>query len=191
MPPLDFGDKPSVPPKKTGESGGGSSGGGGKTPHPKPKKTEIAFEGLNSNGYLCYEVLFVLPVENVLNFKVDLKAGSKTFSFIEWEQMDFKFPCQIKKIEIIEFYLDSNKKTIPQVIPIDKDFYRKRKQVLEGVTIYKFKGLWTDKNVPYGFVVENSTEQKLGMRMRIEIDALDNKYSIGFNADIGKETKDE
>ena len=193
MPPLDFGDKPSVPPKKPGGSGGGSSGGGGggKTPHPKPKKTEISFEGLNSNGYLCYEVLFVLPVENVLNFKVDLKAGSKTFSFIEWEQMDFKFPCEIKKIEVIEFYLDNNKKTIPQVIPIDKDFYRKRKQVLEGVTIYKFKGLWTDKSVPYGFIVENSTEQKLGMRMRIEIDALDNKYSIGFNADIGKETKDE
>lgn len=190
MPPLDFGDKPSVPSKKAGGSGD-SGGGGGKVTHPKPKKTEILFEGLNSNGCLCYEILFVLPPKYFLNFKVDLKAGSKTFSFSEWEKMDFKFPCSIEKIEIIDFYLDSNKKPIPQVIPIDKDFNRKRKQVLDGIVIYRIKGLWTEKNNPYGFVVENSTEQKLAMRMKVEINALDNKYSIGFNADIEKEAKYE
>ena len=40
MPPLDFGDKPSVPPKKPDGSVGDSSGEGGKTHHTKPKKTE-------------------------------------------------------------------------------------------------------------------------------------------------------
>ena len=160
LPPQDFGEKPTIPPTPP------------VSPTPpviKKNKVLINFNGLNSNGLLSYIVEFILQKDDRMKFKVDIKAGSKTYPFLNWEELGFSFPCAIRKIEIVEFYIDKSKKSFPQIISLDENFIKRRKKILDDVDIYKIKGLATKQLVPYGFVISNAMEKPLRIKMNLEI----------------------
>lgn len=182
LPPQDFGEKPTIPPTPPVPP---------TPPIIKKNKVLINFNGLNSNGLLSYIVEFILQKDDRMKFKVDIKAGSKTYPFLNWEELGFSFPCAIRKIEIVEFYIDKSKKSFPQIISLDENFIKRRKKILDDVDIYKIKGLATKQLVPYGFVISNAMEKPLRIKMNLEIEPIDCKYSIGFNAVISKEAPNE
>lgn len=175
LPPLDFGNKPSPADTPTLPTSTSS----------KKRKTSIVFDGLNE-GNLQYTIDFNLKQSEWLKFRIDIKAGAKTFTFVDWEKMEFAFPCSIYRIDIIEFYINNSKKPFPQNIALDDNFGKRRKKTLDGEDIYKIKGLVTENNVPYGFKIYNAMTNQLRIKIILQIKPLDNKYSISFNTVIDK-----
>ena len=179
LPPLDFGNKPSIKPDTPP-----------KPASPKKNRIAINFDGMK-NDKLSYYVECYLKPKDRLKFMVEIKAGSKKYSFKDWEEMEFDFPCSLERIEIVEFYIESSKKSYPQVLYFDENFTKRRKKLLDDITVYKVRGIATANDIPYGFMLSNAMDKQLKVKINILIKPVDNKYSIGFNASIDKEVPND
>ena len=171
MPPSGYG--------KGAEPSGGSSGGsGGKS---KEKKSKIEFLGMNSDGTLTYSINVFMKNNESSFIELNVKAGGKSYSFEQWDKMNFGMPCQITRIDIEEIYVDKEKKNSPQNLPLDENFIRRRKKSINGKDIYKIKGISTGTGTPYGVGIENICGKKMTAEIKLIIKPLDNKYMVGFN----------
>lgn len=179
MPPLDFGNSPTLPSNNSRSN---------KRNLVKIKKANVEFKGVTPNGNLIYEVSALIPVNSKLFFEIDLKAGSKTFTFNEWESMEFDFPCLVKQFTIEEFKFDKNEYNTPTKFVVENLVNKVASQLYAGETIFRLKGYWTRKNILYGFGIENVINENVELRMTIEIEVVDNKYSIGFTTKVEKGT---
>ena len=164
---------------KGAEPGGGGSGGGsGKA---KEKKSKIEFLGMNFDGTLTYSINVTMKNNESSFIELCVKAGGKSYSFEQWDKMNFGMPCQIARIDVEELYIDKGKVNSPQNLPLDENFARRRKKSIDGIEIYKIKGIATGTGTPYGVGLGNICGKKLTAKIKLVIKPLDNKYMVGFN----------
>lgn len=171
LPPSGYGKSPEV----TGENGSGTSR------NSRESKSKVEFSGMNSDNTLSYSIKLILKPNETSFIELNVKAGGKSYSFNQWEEMNFNIPCQLSRIDIEEIFIDKNKINSPQNLPIDSDFARRRKKTVDGVDLYKIRGIVTDSTNPYGFGINNCCAKKLTVNIKIAIKPIDSKYMIGIN----------
>lgn len=170
-----------LPPSGYGRSAEPGSGNRGENKITKERKSKVEFLGMNNDGTLTYSISVVLKPNETSFVELDVKVGGKSYSFKQWEKMNFDIPCQISRIDIEEIYIEKNKIDSLQNFPIDADFTRRRKKTVEGIDLYKIKGIVTDYQNPYGFGINNCCGKKLTANIKLAIKPIDNKYMLGIN----------
>lgn len=152
----------------------------------KDKKTKISFEGMDSNGCLIYEIETVLKSKETTYISLSVKAGGKSYSFNQWEKMNFSIPCVISRIDIVGLVIDRNTINSPQNISLDENFVKRRRKILYDKGIYKVRGVVTDSNNPCGIKINNFYEKKITTTVRITVKPVDYKYTIGLVVDYSE-----
>ena len=176
LPPSDFGNKPETPTKK--EPGDGITAS-------KSKKVKVFFNGLNDEGLLSYTFEGFLVQNDVFKIVLEVKAGSKSYSFSKWENLGFDIPCSIMKISVNEFYINSKKFTIESNIKLDSNFTKRKKKTDEvhGV-LYKVRGLSSENGEPCGIKFSNPSDHKLRISVNFLIKPVDLTFAIGFETNV-------
>lgn len=146
----------------------------------KERKSIIECFGMNIDGTLTYALTVNMKNEETSIIELDVKAGGKSYSFGQWEKMNFDIPCQIVRVDIEELIIEKNKLSDHQNVPLDENYTRRRKKSIEGRDIYKIKGISTENGVPFGFGLNNICGKKLSIKVKLIIKPLDNKYMIGI-----------
>ena len=181
LPPLDFGTNPSITPNIVK-----------KEPlTPKKNKIVIDFNGLNSKGNLVYNIEFILKSDEKFKMLLQIKAGTKKLNFKEWEDMGFELPCNIERIDVVEFWIDQAKRAIPSSIDLHNDFIKRKKKIINGIEVYKVRGIATNSCIPSGVIIYNSTGKQLKMKLAMQVKPFDNRYAIGVTTSIEKENSHE
>ncbi len=178
MPPSGFGKE--AEPKTISGSHGGSIGS-------KDKKVKITFKEISSDGSLIYEIETIIKSKETVYVSLAVKAGGRSYSFEDWEKMEFSIPCTIERIDITGLTIEKNKKNYPQNIPLDESFTKRKKKIIEDEIIYKVRGVATVLNNPCGIKINNFCEKKITTTLKIAIKPVDYKYEIGLAVDYSME----
>lgn len=181
MPPSGYGKEPEGIGNGSGASGGSSSG------KKKEQKAKVILSNYGADGLLTYESNLILKANETVAFSLLVKVGGKSYSFEKWEQSGFDIPCKIERFDIIDLWVDGKKVDSPQNIPFDEFFTKRKAKKIEGQDIYKTRGLVTDNNHPYGLKVQNCLGCKMSFKLIIKIKPLDNKLTVGFDANFREE----
>ena len=89
MPPEDFGEKASIPPKKKRE------------PNLKAlakSKFSVVFNGFDDNGNAIYNIETKLETKEEISLEFIINANSSKYTFKQWSNFGFKFPFELKSI---------------------------------------------------------------------------------------------
>lgn len=175
MPPSDFGNRPGIKEQSNSETFTKSSS--------KPK-AKIELIEIDNFGILTYLLEVNLKINEKFKVTLNVKVGGKSYSFDKWNEMNFPLPCKIKRIDIEELYLNSNKINLPHNVIIDEGFTKTKSRSINGLKIYKFKGVVVDNNCACGIQIQNVSGRKLKLKFRFKVEPLDNKYSIMFSTNF-------
>ena len=100
MPPEDYGDKPQ-PPKRTNPPGP-------KIPGVSKVKQIASFFNGFQNEFLSYSFEVLLKPQQHFECELNVKTANKIYSFNEWEEFGFEFPCVFRQYEMDEYSVDKN-----------------------------------------------------------------------------------
>lgn len=176
MPPLGYGDDPSIPPAPP------------ITPPitpPKKRKQKnqksLVFNGFDANGNLNFTLSATIIEKYSLYFSANVQNGSSTMTFNEWEEMGFKLPFSFVTIKFLSLIIDDIPISLPDPNIYDQNF-PKKKQILQfGDPVIRYKGYVTNSASPYGFAIENKKDKPVSLTVSIVIKPISNKYSINLS----------
>ena len=177
MPPEDYGDKPQ-PPKRSNPPESKITG------PSKVKQIASFFNGFQDE-FLSYTFEVLLKPKQHFECEINVKTANKVYSFNEWEEFGFKFPCVFKQYEIDEYSVDNNYFPLGLKKEINSDFLRiMSKRDANKKDIFLFTGIKTDKNNICGFKVSNETDNIIKFRINLLVEPIDLSCSIVFDSKI-------
>lgn len=177
MPPEDYGDRPQ-PPKRTNPPGP-------KIPGPSKVKQIASFFNGFKDELLSYSFEVLLKPQQHFECELNVKTANKIYSFNEWEELGFEFPCVFRQYEMDEYSVDKNYFPLGLKKDINSDFLRiMGKRDANKKDIFLFTGIKTDKNNICGFKVSNETNNEIKFRINLLVEPKDLSCSIMFDSKI-------
>lgn len=177
MPPEDYGTKPS--PKNRNSTATLKN-----VSLSKEKKYSVFFNGFEGE-YLSYSFEIFLKTNENFKSELYIKTNNKNYSFNEWEELGFAFPCLIKQISIDEYYINKNRFPLNFKKDVDNNFYNSiiKKDQNEN-NLFLLTCIKTKKNTFFGFKVLNESSEDIRLRINILLEPVDLTYSIDFDTNI-------
>ena len=178
LPPQGFGTGTSIDPKH------GNTGGSIKVS--KRNKTKITFNGFE-DGMLSFETSAYLEPSDAVKFDFFIKSGNKKYSFLEWNAMGFKLPCELHSIRVSQIRIGKLSLNSTKTFMFNKDL--NSGTLKESIKFVFKKNEITDY---YGVTIKNVNKEDndVSINFVILVKPIDLTYSLNVEAELIPSKKD-